>query len=134
MSRTSKIRAALFVFLFFYTVGMISLILSRPQGPHGGVIKKAGDYFIEMKNSETVFNAYLLNQKLEPVNIQNVFGEVKFIFPDSTDMLIQLRQEENDVFVCDPPKGFFTCKVTFTIIGKSVSAKFVNSIQTAFKK
>jgi hypothetical protein len=123
----------LFVILFFSTLGMISLVLSRPRGPHGGVVKKADNYFIEIKTFEKDFTAYLLTQKLRSVDTKEVAGEVKFYFPDSTDVNIPLKPKD-DGFVCIAPGGFSSCKVSFTSVGKTVTARFEKQTQLVYKK
>jgi len=124
----------IFVILLFSTLGMISLVFSRPQSPHGGTLKKAGDYYIEMKNADRLFNAYLLTKKLKPINTKDIFGVVKFHLPDSTDIDIQLKPFAKDGFSCESPVGFYSCKITFNVVGTSVSAQFANPTQIVLKK
>lgn len=114
----------IFVPAFLITLGGIAMVRSKQTNPHGGVIKAADGYFIEMKNAGKNFQVYLLNKKLEPLGTKNIIGEVRFFFPDSTDIDINLKPYGENAFMCMAPPGYYACKVSFNIMGKSISAKF----------
>jgi len=133
----SDLKSTLIVILLFSTLGLISFVLSpiQTQGPHGGTLKKAEGYFIEMKNFEKILSVYLLNEKLKAVPVKDVSGEVKLFFADHTDIIIPLKHSSEDVFTCKLPEGMFSYKVTFNgVISKPISATFENSGQVVLKK
>lgn len=135
MSLKSDLKSTLMVILLFSTLGLISFVLSpkQTQGPHGGTLKKAGGYFIEIKNFEKILSVYLLDQKLKPVKIKGITGEVKLIFADNTDMTIPLKNTE-ERFTCKLPEGMFFCKIMFKVNDKPVSATYENAGQVVLKK
>lgn len=118
-------RPGFFLVLFFCsTLCLFSLILSHPRNPHDGVIRKAGNYFIEMKTGEKKLYAYLLDKKLKLIDATGVTGEARFLFPDSTDVNVPLTLLGKDTFTCETPAGYSACRITFNIKGKSVFANF----------
>ena len=128
----SKITYA--VFLLTITA-LLALNSPPPQGPHGGIVKNAEGYYIEMKNNpDTSFVSYLLNKKLKTVSSKGISGEVKFFSPDSTTLNVQLKPGDKNAFTAKPPLGFYACKITFNVFGKSLSATFEKQNQTALKK
>ena len=124
----------LFVILLFSTLSMLSLVLARPHGQHGGTVKKAGNYFIEMKIEEKTLTAYLLTNKQKAVDPKDLFGDARFLFPDSTEITIPLKPTKEDFFTCETPEKFYECRITFNYLGKLLSAKFANPVQLVSKK
>ena len=97
------------------------------MGPHEGVVKPAGDYNIEVKNSFTNFYAYLLDKKNKPISNKGITCEVRFIFSDNTGISTSLIPYLEDGFTTEKMMPeFYSCRVYFNIQGKSVSAKFEN--------
>jgi hypothetical protein len=113
-----------FVLTFLTMMGGMSLALSKQENPHGGSIKEADGYYIEVKSAGKNLNIYLLNNKKEPIGTKNITGKVLFFFRDSTDIDINLKAINENAFTCFAPPGYYACKVTFNILGKSVSANF----------
>lgn len=125
----------IYTVLLFVSAGLLSLSIPPTQGPHGGMLKPAEGYFIEMKNvPDTSFFAYLLTKKLKTVSSKGISGEVKLFFPDSTALDVQLSPAPGNGFTGKMPPGFYGCKVTFHVLGKDVSATFEKQTQTAQKK
>ena len=114
---------------------LFSMTMSSPEGPHGGIIKKAEDYHIEIKNSpDTLFFAYLLNKKLNPISNKGISGDARFFFPDSTVFNVRLEPIAEDAFKASTISGFYACKVNFNVFGKSVSAVFEKQQQIVRRK
>ncbi len=109
---------------FLISLGGISLALTKQESPHGGIIKDAEGYFIEMKSSGKNLSIYLLNKKYQSIGTKNVMGKAQFFLSDSTSIDIPLKRLNENAFTCVAPSGYITCKVTFNVMGKSVSAKF----------
>lgn len=122
--------------LFLVTaITLLSLDFPELQGTHGGVVKKAEGFYIEMKNNpDTSFSVYLLNKKLRTVSNKGISGEVKFFFPDSTTLDVPLKPVAGNAFTARVIPGYYSCKITFHVFGKEVSAAFDRESQTAQKK
>lgn len=111
--------------LILTTMFLLGLDKSQTPGPHGGVIKSADKYYIEMKNiPDTTFLSYLLDKKMNTMSNKSISGEVKLYFQDSTVVNMDLIPIEGDAFTAKILPGFYSCKITFDISGKEVSAKF----------
>lgn len=94
-------------------------------GPHGGELKAAENFHIELKEAFPNLHCYLLDQKLLPVSNVGVLCEVRFFMPDETSVDLTLKPFLNDGFILESNSIVYnSCKVTFNISGKSVSAKF----------
>jgi hypothetical protein len=120
----------------FLTVTTL-LSLNRPpaEGPHGGIVKSAEGYYIEMKNNpDTSFFAYLLDKKQMTISNKGVSGQVKFFFSDNTAMDVQLKPAAENSFTARITPGFYACKITFHVLGKDVSALFEKQNQIAEQK
>ena len=133
MYKTYEAPNIIFVVLLLGGLSMLSLILARPQGPHGGIIKKSGNYLIEMKVSENILSTYFITKKSKPVSVTAVSGEVKFSFADNADLIVPLKAITETRFICETPSGFSECVITFNYLGKAISAKFSNTVQPASK-
>jgi len=96
-------------------------------GPHDGIVKQTGEYNIEMKNSFPNFYAYLLNKKLTPISNSGISCEVRFMSPDSTSFSVPLKPFGKDGFLMDSGTlKFNSCRIYFTVSGRSISAEFEN--------
>lgn len=109
---------------FLIALGGISMTVSKQEKPREGTIKEADGYYIEIKTAGKNFNAYLLNTKKKPLGTKNITGKAQFFFPDSTDIDITLKPYDRNAFTCVAPPGYYACKVSFNVMGRSVSAKF----------
>ncbi len=132
--RSIKAKIIFLAFLYCLTIALVSWSKSSPNGPHGGSLKKSGNYFIEMKNPDKLFYAYLLDKKLNTINNKNISGEVKFFMPDSTSFNVPLKAATDDGFTCESLPGSYASMVTFIIFGKSISARFENPALLVEKK
>jgi hypothetical protein len=119
-----------FVVLFFLACSLVAYVASKPQGPHGGIVRKADDFFIEIKNEESLFSAWLLTKKLKTVKSTELVAETNFFFPDGTDLLVTMQNEKKDNgFTCQVPPGFIACQVKFNFEGKIITARFDNPLK-----
>lgn len=100
-------------------------IYQLPIGPHGGELKQAEDFNIELKASFPNLYVYLLDQKFKPINNKDISCEIRFFFPGDVSNDIVLKPFQEDGFVIETSKIMYkACRVTFNISGKSVSALF----------
>ncbi len=103
-------------------------ILKIQEGPHGGSVKMAGNYHIEMKSTGNIFHAYLLDKKMEPMKNEFTSCSVRFFYQDSTMMELELQRYGEDGFSSAKSVPYFeTCKITFSVFGKNISAGFANT-------
>ncbi|MES2285501.1 MAG: hypothetical protein V4547_07420 [Bacteroidota bacterium] len=94
-------------------------------GPHGGELKPAENFNIELKEAFPNLHCYLLDQKLLPVSNKGVLCEVRFFLPNETSVDLNLKPFEDDGFILESNTIVYnSCRVTFNMSGKSVSAKF----------
>lgn len=106
-----------------------------PTGPHGGELKQAESFNIEMLSSFPNLYVYLFDQKLQPINNKEVTCEIKFFFPDHTSKDLNLKPFEEDGFVIETSKIVYNaCKVTFNVSGRPVSAMFEREHSIVKKK
>ncbi|NOX46954.1 MAG: hypothetical protein GXO89_08260 [Chlorobi bacterium] len=99
------------------------------QAPHGGELKKAGKYHVEMladlllKKNQLAF--YLFKGSLKPVSLKGITGTIAFEQDDGTSRVDTLVLQGDARFVAQlKDKKAFKCKVRFLVKGKTVSADF----------
>lgn len=94
-------------------------------GPHGGEVKQAENFNIEMKAAFPNLYFYLLDQKLKPIENKGISCEVRFFFPGDTSTDLTIKPFQEDGFILEASKIVYnSCRVTFNVFGKSISAKF----------
>lgn len=111
-----------------FALGLASLgVYVSLNGPHGGVVKDAGRYKIEMKSLPGHFSSYLLDQHTQPMSNKGLTCRVKFIFADSTMVDADLVPFGSDGFEAKSQIGQFqSCRITFMARGENISAVFEN--------
>ena len=111
-----------------FAAGLASLgVYTALNGPHGGVVKPAGKYNIEMKSLATHFRAYLLDEHTHPLSNKGITCKVKFMFADSTLVDADLTPFGGDGFESTSIVGNFqSARITFNVRNESVSAVFAN--------
>lgn len=125
----------LYLAAFLISGNLVSQDSPQLLGPNGGIVKKAGDYYIEVKNvPEMNFYAYLLDKELKIISNKNVSCNAEFFFPDSTSLKIQLRPAVVDAFLADVASGYDACEITFDIADTRVFARFINLSSIVQKK
>jgi hypothetical protein len=111
-----------------FAMGLASIgIYTSFDGPHGGVVKDAGRYKIEMTSLPTHFSTYLLDNASQPISNKGLTCKAQFIFADSTSVDAELMPLGSDGFETKSLVGYFhSCRVTFIAKGESISAVFEN--------
>jgi hypothetical protein len=99
------------------------------QPPHGGQIKEAGKYHIEMLVNmllkQDKITLYLLKSNLKLVANEGITGTITIKYKDGTIVTDTLLSRGDDYFVAQLKKTEpFTCTVKFQVKGKTVSAVF----------
>ena len=131
--KTTSILIGLFLLT---TMVLIAFNLTdNPVGPHGGTVKTAGIYNIEMKNSYPNLYAFLLDSRLRPMSNKGISYEVRFNFADSSTSIIPLKPFWEDGFSMKLGSlRYNTCRINFNVSGKIVSAQFENDNLVANNK
>lgn len=132
--RSVKGKIFFLVVLYCIVIAFVSWNKSQPRGPHDGVIKKTGNYFIEINTPGKFIYAYLLDKKLKTINDKDLSCEVKFALPDSTSFSLKLKPTTDGGFMGENLNGFNGCIVTFIAFGKSISAKYENASVLVLEK
>ena len=109
------------------------------KAPHGGIVKTAGDYHIEMvvdiQKKEDQVTFYLLDEKEKTIANKDITGTAMFLFDDKTTVTETLVAKGDDHFTVQLKynKGF-TSVVTLKVKGETVTAKFEHKGSAAMKK
>ena len=97
--------------------------------PHGGEVKDAGKYHIEMvadmllKEAQVSF--YLLKGAMKSVSNEGITGTVQYKYKDESTVTETLKPKGDDGFSAElKRKEPFYCIVAFLIKGKTVSTVF----------
>ena len=130
--------AALLLFLSLKSISMLSqnnMGTREVTAPHGGKIKAAKDYFIELIFSSEKTYVYLLDKRTKPINNAGIKGRVIFQSFDSTLTTAELIPYQTDGFITKTSVPAYTvCTIYFEFGGKTISAVFDNSDTIADKK
>lgn len=123
---------------FLLTLVLLVVLFSgtwqQPRGPHGGTVKAAGNYHIEMRNTFTEFYTWLLDKKMKTISNKGITCKVQFFFADSTSVDAELKPEGTEAFTTSTAvPAFSVCRVTYDLSGKEVTARFSNEV-TLVKK
>jgi hypothetical protein len=125
--KTKRTHSYLWLASFIFLAAIfISWYALTDNGPHGGALKKTGEYYIEMKNPEGYFFTYLLDKKLKTLQDKSITAEVRFFMPDSTIVDLKLSPGADNSFTTKSVPGFVACKITFKAGNKEISAMFDN--------
>ena len=128
-----------FIIIVLIIIAALVLLVSQnpfrsSTGPHGGIVKPAGNYQIEVNNPYGNLYAYLLDIESKPIKNKKITCSVRYYFPDDTTTDMDLKPFGDDGFMTETTIKFYSCKITFNLQGKSVSAKFENESQIVQKK
>lgn len=96
-------------------------------GPHGGIVKKAGNYNIELKTAYPYLYTFLLDKNIKPINNKGITCEARFVFSDNTDLNVSLISFMNDGFSTKlVTQDYSFVQILFNVKGEAVSSKFEN--------
>jgi len=122
------------ILLFAMVIFIGSEFFQPTLGPHGGTMKQVENYNIEMKNTYGNFYTYLLDNKQNPIGNKGISCGVKFFYADNTNVEVLLKPLGEDCFFTETTTPFQTCRITFNVFGKKVSARFENEVPMVKKK
>ncbi len=121
---------AKFIIISILLILLALLLVSKnffqsPVGPHGGIVKPAGEYNIEMKTIYPNIYTFLLNKNNKPIINKKLSCEISFLLPNNSIINSQLRPFGKDGFMMElGGLNYSTCRIFFNVQGKSVSAEF----------
>ncbi len=94
--------------------------------PHGGTVKSAGDFHIEVSVKDGMVMAYLLDAKEKAMKNTGVTGTAVIQMSDGQTSTITLIPSGNEGFMynLDKKKKYNKAIVTLTTGGKTASASF----------
>ncbi|MBC7861428.1 MAG: hypothetical protein IAF38_00555 [Bacteroidia bacterium] len=133
LSTNRRSKLILPLILSFMLLIFISFKVFRSNnGPHGGIVKVAGKYKIEMKNESSSLTEpktyfYLLDKNSKSIENSKLTCRVKFFFNDSTSVDGQIVPYEKEGFVnLSAILRFNSCRVAFDLAGETISTIFEN--------
>ena len=94
--------------------------------PHGGVVRSASPYHLELLMQAASLEVYLLGAKMSAVPNQGTTGSVLVQLADNTTATLPLARAGTDHFSAKLPAGakVRTAIVTLNASGKTVNARF----------
>ncbi|MEO5569502.1 MAG: heavy metal-binding domain-containing protein [Bacteroidia bacterium] len=98
------------------------------KGPHGGTMQEADPYHAEIAVKNDKVMLYLLDGDAKMMSNDGVIGSANFVMPDGKAIKEILTAHAEDGFEVNNPTvvNYKSCKVTFTVKGKAVTAHFKN--------
>lgn len=106
-----------------------SAVIPDTKGPHGGELKSAGDYMIELDRTETTIEAYLFDSLGQAMGNRKISCEVILFYFDCTEYTVRMSPNGKEGFIGFVPDSFFSsCDVTFSYGDKQVTASFENPV------
>lgn len=102
---------------------------SMSMAPHGGMVKTAGKYQIEMVvdmlQMEDKVVIYIINSKGRTIGNASISGKIMFMYKDQSSNTSALIARGDDHFVSALDRtDAFTAMVTFDVKGKMLNANF----------
>jgi hypothetical protein len=105
---------SLSVLLFFFIFPLHAQ--QAGLGPHGGRLKPAGNYKIELFGCENYLEVYVFDRDTEAVNNSNISGSVEFFYKEQAILSYPLVRYGMDGFTAKIPlTAFFQCRVSLNI-------------------
>jgi hypothetical protein len=118
-------------FLLLFT-SITTVFGHEEKGPHGGVMKDAGNYHIELLVRDGKMTVYLLDEKANAISTSGITGTAILQFADQTSATVQLTSTKEAFEVKNEKSSQYTVAIiSFKINGKSISAKFNNKSDSA---
>ncbi len=98
------------------------------KAAHGGVVKEADGYHIEMVKGQDSISFYILDAQQKTLSNKTVTGTAVFDFFNKTKATSTLAKNKNDAMWVSTPKAnvFTYCTVSLIVQGKTITAKFKN--------
>lgn len=106
------------------------------KGPHGGTIQEADPNHAEILVKDGMVMLYLLDGDAKTIGNAGVTGKATFLMPDGKSVNETLTASGDDGFMVNNKNvaNYKSCIASFTVKGKTVSAKFKKYSAGAGKK
>ena len=103
------------------------------MGPHKGTIQEADPYHAEILVKDGKLMFYLLDDDAKPMSNKGITGSVTLLMADGKSVVGKFIASGNDGFTIVNANAatFKSCIASFTVKGKTVSAKFKEMSTTA---
>ena len=113
---------------FLLLLAATGIAQTDSTGPHGGRLKNAGIYKIELLGCDNYVELYLFDSDTEAINNTNISGEVAFYYSSQSSLYSHLTHYGMDGFTAKIPVNTFSfCKVSLNVNGAFIlSEKFEN--------
>ena len=98
----------------------------KHTSPHGGVVKTAGNYHLELLQKNGVLTVYLLDANEKPMSVAGATATALLQAADGkvTTVKLPLTARQQFVTTLDKTKAFRKAIINVAINGQSVSASF----------
>ncbi|MDR6563738.1 MULTISPECIES: hypothetical protein [unclassified Arcicella] len=98
----------------------------KHSSPHGGIVKSAGDYHLEIKTSSGMLMVYLLDGNEKSLAIGNATANATLQTEDGQVVTLALPSNKKDGFMAmiDKNKKFHKAIITVSFNGKTANATF----------
>lgn len=118
----------LIILLLLIALTLIAWHFSESSlGPHGGVVKQAGNYYIELKTESPYLYTFLLDKNTKSVSNKDVFCEARFVFSDKTDLNVTLLSYLTDGFSTRMvTEDYSSVQIYFNFHGEAITTQFEN--------
>ena len=114
--------------LFLLTVGLVYAAGETHQhkSPHGGVVRSAGDYHLELVRDEKGYKVYLLDAKEKTLPVTDLTGKATCLTKEKKKMEMELTAAGDHMVLATDPEALEGGTVIVAIRkgSESVSAKF----------
>lgn len=112
------------LFVLIFAIGTV-----KAQSLHGGQVKPAGDYYIEVVNCSGYLEVYVYAPGMYPLRNSSFYGQVDLFYPDSSCVTEKLFPYSNDRFTAEPKRESFTsCDVIIHAKGLPLRATFTDFV------
>ena len=119
----------IFLLLFYVSFGFVRAqdTIANLNGPHGGRLKSVKNYKIEMLAAYNIVYTYLYDEKLKPISVNGITGNIMFYYACYSSINTKLKPYAvNGFFAEVSPIDYYYCVVNFNVFGNLISTRFEN--------
>ena len=119
----------IFLLLFYVSFSFVRAqdTIANLNGPHGGRLKSVKNYKIEMLAAYNIVYTYLYDEKLKPISVNGITGNIMFYYACYSSINTKLKPYAvNGFFAEVSPIDYYYCVVNFNIFENLISTRFEN--------
>lgn len=127
------IKTIAFAFALFIAATSASFAQGHShKPPHGGTLREASGYHIEMVSASGNVNFYVMDASNSLLADKTLSGEVVFESANKTKSTAILKKADNGPLQAELPKKeiFATCTANLMVRGKAVTVSFKNTSES----